>query len=70
MKRLSLTDEIWREYDVPGRDTPYRITSPLALWVGETTHRVLDSENVVHCIPWKGTILRWLPRNLENPVAF
>ncbi len=70
MKRLDLIDVIWQEYDVPGHDVPYRINNPVALWVGETTHRVLDSNYIVHCIPRKGTIIRWLPRDPENPVAF
>lgn len=64
LKPQDLTDEIWREYDIPGQPKPYRIENPQTLWVGNTTHRVLDNEGVVHCIQWAvGTILRWKPRD-------
>lgn len=76
-----LTDEAWREYSwVVGLDrqggtlmTTLRITDPVALWVGETTHRVLDSEGIVHCVPTVGRfgcVLHWKPRPGTAPVAF
>jgi hypothetical protein len=70
-----LTDELWREYDFPGREKPYRIETPRALYVrpGGTTHRVVDSQGVVHCVPapgQSGCVLRWMPRDGSKPVAF
>lgn len=54
--------EEWREYDFGRR--VYRIDKPVTLWTrpGGTTHRVLDSEGVTHCVPAPGQFgcaLRW-----------
>lgn len=52
--------EEWREYDFVGR--VYRIERPQKLWVGTTTHRVLDIVGIVHCVPapgYHGCVLRW-----------
>lgn len=67
-----LTGEMYRVYDIPGRDEPYRIFDPVTLYTrpGGTTHRVLDRDGKVHCIPMSGTVLRWKSRNSDNPVAF
>lgn len=68
---LDLTDEEWREYDWSGR--VYRITKPKALWYrkGGTTHRVLDSEGITHCVPAptadQTVVLRW---KSPNAVSF
>lgn len=68
-----LRDEEWREYDFSGRS--YRILNPQTLWFRPTgtTHRVLDPNGLVHCVPAPGVngcVLRWLPRDTNNPVAF
>lgn len=74
-----LTDEEYREYqflNAGGLDITYRIYSPKTLYtrVGGTTHRVLDSDGIVHCVPAVGTtaqvVLRWKPRAGTKPVAF
>lgn len=69
-----LTDEEWREYDIPGRRDPYTICNPQKLFTrpGGSTHCVLDAAGEVHYIPFpgNGTVLRWKPRDLEHPVAF
>jgi hypothetical protein len=70
-----LTKEQYREYDVPGRPEPYRITSPQQLYwkPGATTHRVVDAEGKVHCVPAPGTngcVLRWKTIDEDNPVQF
>lgn len=75
LKPNDLTGEQWREYDLPGRPTPYRIENPRALYVrpGGTTHRVVDATGVVHCLPAPGQlgcILRWQPRDAASPVQF
>ncbi len=74
MNEYSLLTEEWREYDIPGRD-PYRITDPQKLFirVGGTTHRVLDKEGVVHCVPTvgvNGCVLRWKNKDPGKPCEF
>jgi hypothetical protein len=54
--------EEWREYDFGGR--VYRIEKPAVVQFrkGGTSHRVTDSEGVVHCVPApgeQGCVLRW-----------
>lgn len=71
MDAKDITDELWREYDFG--DRIYRIYEPVKLWIGTTTHRVLDRTGVVHCVPsvgYAGCVLRWDPRDPKNPVQF
>lgn len=73
MKTFDITDELYREYDFSGRI--YRINNPQTLYIreGGTTHRVVDSEGVVHCIPTvgeRGTVLRWKTKDITTPVLF
>jgi len=54
--------EEWREYDFDGRT--YRIEKPISVEFkkGSTTHRVTDSNGIVHCVPapgQQGCVLRW-----------
>lgn len=68
---LDLTDELYREYDFAGR--VYRIEKPKSLYYrpGGTTHRIVDSDGVTHCIPAPGVdgcVLRWKAE--PNPVQF
>lgn len=72
---FNLRNELWREYDWPARLMPYRIESPVSLFFrpGGTTHRVVDSEGVVHCVPSvgvNGCVLRWKSKDTDNPVNF
>lgn len=65
--------EVYREYDFGGR--VYRIDNPVSLFLreGGTTHRVMDRNGVVHCVPAPGNsgcVLRWLNENTANPVRF
>lgn len=65
--------ELWREYDFG--DRVYRVENPQTLFMreGGTTHRVLDAEGVVHCVPApgrEGCVLRWKNREGEHPVVF
>lgn len=73
MDPKNIEDEEYREYDFITRDSVYRIHDPVALYVGTTTHRILDKEGIVHCVPAPGQfgcVLRWMPRDNSNPVAF
>lgn len=54
--------EEWREYDFGGR--VYRIDKPVSVEfrTDSTTHRVTDSDGIVHCVPAPGhcdCVLRW-----------
>lgn len=69
----SLTDEEWREYDYGGR--VYRIDRPQTLFYrpNGTTHRIVDSDGVAHCVPapgYFGCVLRWKTFDGEPPVSF
>ena len=73
MIEQDLTQEFWREYDFAGRT--YRIDVPVKLYMrpGGSTHRILDKEGVMHCVPAPGNgdcVLRWKPVNPEKPVQF
>ena len=71
MESKDLTSEQYREYDFQGR--VYRIDSPVSLFVGTTTHRVVDVSGVVHCVPSpgiSGCVLRWQPKSASSPVQF
>ena len=72
-----LSSELWREYEMgSGSDRlTYRIHNPKTLFVrvGGLTHRVLDSEGVVHLLPgpgYRGCVIRWKPRDQSTPVKF
>jgi hypothetical protein len=72
---LDLSQEKWREYDfMDGANArTYRIVEPASLYVGTTTHRVVDKGGTVHCVPapgFRGCILRWEPKDKANPVQF
>ncbi len=67
----SLKLEIYREYSFG--DRTYRISDPVALKVGTTTHRVLDSKGIVHCVPAPGRcgcVLTWKPCDIKAPSQF
>lgn len=54
--------EAWREYDFQGR--VYRIDKPVSVEFreGGATHRVTDSQGIVHCVPAPGNlgcVFRW-----------
>jgi hypothetical protein len=69
----SLEKELYREYDFC--DRLYKIDKPVKLFYreGGSTHRVVDRENVVHCLPapgFNGCVLRWKGMDEKNPVQF
>lgn len=73
-----LSDEDWREYEFDngsGEPTVYRIPNPQKLFFrkGGSTHRILDSKGVVHCVPApgkEGCVLRWKTKDGLPPVKF
>jgi hypothetical protein len=81
MTVLNLLPELWREYHFGCPKTKvttiYRINNPVRLYLPKdreyTTHRVLDKDGVVHCVPapgYHGCVLRWKNRNPKIPVNF
>lgn len=57
--------EAWREYDwrVDDMARVYRIENPQRIYVGVTTHRVVDAEGIVHVVPapgYYGCVVRFL----------
>lgn len=73
MKEYDISVEQWREYDFNNRI--YRIDNPtkLYLYSGGSTHRVLDKDGLVHCVPAPGNagcVLRWKAKDETKPVAF
>ncbi len=73
LQEFDLTPELWREYDFVGR--VYRIDNPKTLFFrqGGTTHRIVDSAGIVHCLPVPGVngcVLRWQNRDQDIPVNF
>jgi hypothetical protein len=68
MEPRDISTESWREYDFDGR--VYRIDGPKTLYIGETTHRIVDAAGVTHCVPapgQQGCVLRW---QASPPVSF
>lgn len=77
LKKYDLSDELWREYEYgdEGHRVTYIINEPKTLYFASTctTHRVLDSKGVVHCVPSvgvNGCALRWKTKPGVEPVAF
>lgn len=73
LQQRDLRTELWREYDFGGR--VYRIDRPVRLYYreGGTTHRVLDTSGVVHCVPapsHEGCALRWATIDRNVPCNF
>ncbi len=70
---LNISTERYREY-VQADGTTYRIDNPVALYrrEGGTTHRVVDVEGVVHCVPCgalhPAVVIRWKNRDINQPV--
>jgi hypothetical protein len=70
----SLRDEQWREYEFGGRI--YRIDRPRSVYFHKTgtTHRVVDSKGIVHCVPapgQHGCVLRWKNKpSAKTPVQW
>lgn len=71
IKKHDLVDVLWREYDYGGRVV--RIEKPVAVFIGETTHRVVDSTGVVWCVPapgFHGCVVRWKKVDGVEPVLW
>ena len=69
-----ISHEEWREYDfaaAEGYSRIYRINHPKTLYYypGDTTHRVVDTKGIEHCVPAPGIfgcVIRWC-RSVEKP---
>ena len=79
MNEFNISTEEFREYDFCCRDDGfnrvYRINNPQKLFIrpGGHTHRILDGEGIVHCVPapgHHGCALRWRVRPGNPDVSF
>jgi hypothetical protein len=78
LEKKDISTEAWREYDFVFNDSEcriYRIDNPVDLYIrsGGTTHRVVDSKGVTHCVPAPGQfgcILRWQGKDGGPDVSF
>jgi len=73
LNEFDLTTEEYREYDWSGRI--YRIDSPQKLFIreGGSTHRIVDSSGIAHCVPSvgiMGCVLRWKSKGDNSVVSF
>lgn len=71
MEPKDISTELWREYDFGGR--VYRIDLPKDLYIGTSTHRVVDITGMVHCVPavgYHGCVLRWQSKDGGPDVRF
>jgi len=72
-----ISDEATRYYTFgtgPNRYT-HTVIQPrtLVFRAGGSTHRVIDADGVVHCVPAPGhhaCVLTWVPKDPENPIQF
>jgi hypothetical protein len=73
MNERNIETEEYREYDFQNR--VYRINNPVKLYIRPkgTTHRILDKDGVIHCVPAPGhlgCVLRWKTKDQNVPVNF
>ena len=73
LSQHSIETELWREYEFGG--IVYRINQPKTLYYrrGGTTHRILTSDGIVHCVPapgFNGCVLRWKNADATQPINF
>jgi hypothetical protein len=78
LDEFDLTHETVRSYtwiNQHGHEHTVEIYSPQKLFkrVGGSTHRVLDNEGNIHCVPAPekfGCVLRWRSCDTNNPCEF
>lgn len=73
IKKKSLNNEEWREYDYTGKT--YRVHNPTLLYFyeGSDTHAIIDSEGILRVFPapgYQGCHVTIKPKNSKNPVQF
>ena len=79
MKGRDISLELWRNYrwrdPISGEFVAHRISKPFTLYYeqGHTTHRIVDEDGIVHCIPapgYFGCVLTWQNPPETAPVSF
>lgn len=68
-----ISGELYREVVWISNGHTLRIEAPRKLYVGETTHRVVDWLGKVYCYPAPSTgltYIKWEHTDRENPVDF
>lgn len=70
---FDVSTELYREY-VQADGSVYRIENPIGMYrrEGGTTHRVVDVNGLVHCVPCgvlhPNVVIRWVNRDINKPV--
>jgi len=78
MKEYDISCERWREYSFGEDEDTLRVVTimtPQKLFISASgsTHRVLNSDGVITCVPAPGRnlcVLSWLAKDSDKPVAF
>jgi len=77
MEAKDLKKESYRIYKwtdpATGNECEHQINEPMTLWVGKTTHRVLDTNGLVHFVPsiaYFGCVLLTCNKDENKPVNF
>lgn len=73
MNPHNISGELYREVVWVGKDFTLRIERPHNLYIGSTTHRVVDALGRVYCYPSPTTgltYIKWEHCNKNNPVDF
>jgi len=78
LNEFDIATEQYRTYimvNKVGQTVEYRIDEPVTLFIrpGGSTHRVLDSKGIVHCVPAPemfGSVIIWENKDPKNPCEF
>lgn len=77
MESKDLSKEAYRRYEwtdpVTGNECRHQIDEPVTLFVGKTTHRILDTNGLVHFVPsvgYFGCVLLTYNKDESEPVNF
>lgn len=77
MESKDLRKESFRRYEwidpVTGNTMMHEIREPVTLFAGKTTHRILDTNGLVHFVPsvgYFGCVLLTENKDKSNPVNF
>lgn len=70
LEKYDIENEEYREYILPNKEI-YKIVNPKFLYLrdGGSTHRIVDSSGVIHCIPFgkdASVVLRWKNREFYS----
>lgn len=79
MKSYNIGKELYRIYEwtdpISGNQIKHTVNRPVILFYesGHSCHRVVDANDIVHCVPavgYFGCIVYWENADKDNPVNF